>query len=532
MKKYLKKIWRINILAILVTILVLAIQVMHSCFMMWMTQELMNKDLNGFVIALLAIVVLVVVQLLLSFAQSVLQGKAVRSMNNQLRYDMGKVLIKRDYEEFHHQEVGQYLSWFTNDMNQIEQIAWYAFYELVGAVAQVIFAMLALAYIHWALLLTSLIMAIVILIIPRLFNKKMEQKSLIFKKKQEEGVSNLKDLLAGYDILKFFGKTSRFIQGIHQESDRMEREKYKLLLSKKMVENIMALVSVLCQASVLALIGILSVRGFISTSVIMGGGNLCGMVYNGINKVSQLRLSLTTSKPYFEKLQLTGEDNVSHIVNGEVKKIRSSIELQNLNFNYGEREILKNINLKFEVGKKYALTGPSGCGKSTLLKILLGWLPDYRGNIRIDGNDIRNDSVEQMQEQMGYIEQNVYLFNTSVRDNITLGEVFTEAELQRALHDSALIEDLSSMPNGLDTVVGEEGRNLSGGQKQRVAIARALIHNRSILLVDEGTSALDKQNADIVERSLLANPDLTLILVSHHLSEERKKQFDMIYELS
>ena len=100
------------------------------------------------------------------------------------------------------------------------------------------------------------------------------------------------------------------------------------------------------------------------------------------------------------------------------------------------------------------------------------------------------------------------------------------------MHDSALIQDLQSMPEGLDTVVGEEGRNLSGGQKQRVAIARALIHNRSILLVDEGTSALDKKNADIVENSLLANPDLTLILISHHLTEERKAQFDRVYALS
>ena len=92
--------------------------------------------------------------------------------------------------------------------------------------------------------------------------------------------------------------------------------------------------------------------------------------------------------------------------------------------------------------------------------------------------------------------------------------------------------DLAYMPLGLDTPVGEDGSNLSGGQKQRVAIARALIHNRSILLVDEGTSALDQKNADIVEQSLLDNPDLTLILVSHHLSPERKAQFTKVFELS
>ena len=132
---------------------------------------------------------------------------------------------------------------------------------------------------------------------------------------------------------------------------------------------------------------------------------------------------------------------------------------------------------------------------------------------------------------MSYIEQNVFLFNSTIRDNITLGETFTDEQMERALRDSALIGDLASMPDGLDTVVGEEGGNLSGGQKQRVAIARALIHNRSILLVDEGTSALDQKNADIVEKSLLSNPDLTLILVSHHLTPERKEQFTQVFGL-
>lgn len=132
---------------------------------------------------------------------------------------------------------------------------------------------------------------------------------------------------------------------------------------------------------------------------------------------------------------------------------------------------------------------------------------------------------------MSYIGQTVFLFNSTIRDNITLGEMFTDAQMEKALRDSALAGDLASMPDGLDTVVGEEGSNLSGGQKQRVAIARALIHDRSILLVDEGTSALDRENADIVEKSLLSNPELTLILVSHHLTAERKKQFTQVYDL-
>ncbi len=194
---------------------------------------------------------------------------------------------------------------------------------------------------------------------------------------------------------------------------------------------------------------------------------------------------------------------------------------------------MAQLLLSFSASKPYfeKITGPSGCGKSTLLKLLLGWLPDYGGTIRFDGKDAREFTPKQLQQQMSYIEQNVFLFNSTIRDNITLGEMFTDEQMEKALRDSALVGDLASMPDDLDTVVGEEGGNLSGGQKQRVAIARALIHDRSILLVDEGTSALDQKNAAIVEKSLLANPKLTLILVSHHLTPERKGQFTQVYDL-
>ena len=198
---------------------------------------------------------------------------------------------------------------------------------------------------------------------------------------------------------------------------------------------------------------------------------------------------------------------------------------------YEKKTVLEGVNTAIRPGRITAIIGPSGCGKSTLLKLLLGWLPDYSGTIRFDGKDAKDYTPHQLQQGMSYIEQDVFLFNTTIRDNITLGGEYSDAQLEKAIRGSALDGDLANMPLGLDTPVGENGNALSGGQKQRIAIARALIHNRSILLVDEGTSALDAQNADIVEKSLLGNPDLTLILVSHHLTRERKEQFTKVYEL-
>ena len=252
---------------------------------------------------------------------------------------------------------------------------------------------------------------------------------------------------------------------------------------------------------------------------------------NGLNQVSKLAVSFSASKPYFDKITIHAGE--AQLPDFGLPTLQEGITVKDVSFGYDEKKpILVHMNAEFKKGGKYALTGPSGCGKSTLLKILLGWLPGYQGKVLYDERDVRDYTPEQLQQKMSYIEQNVFLFNTTIRENITLGEHFTDEQMEKALRDSALAGDLANMPKGLDTPVGEEGNALSGGQKQRVAIARALIHNRSILLVDEGTSALDQKNADIVEKSLLSNPDLTLILISHHLSDERKAQFDHVYELT
>ena len=313
-------------------------------------------------------------------------------------------------------------------------------------------------------------------------------------------------------------------------SDEIEQARHKFTCTKTVLSELISWVNMLCQIGINLVIGILSINGIIIQTAIVGGGNLVGTVSSGLSTIAQLFLSINASKPYFEKIGAHAEEYNRKATSCDAA-VQNAIVVENLNFAYGEKPILENANFRFEKGGKYALTGPSGCGKSTLLKLLLGWLPDYTGTIRFDKKNAKDFSGDQRQQQMSYIEQDVFLFNTTILDNITLGEAFTDEQIDRAVAASALAGDLANMPLGLDTPVGEDGSNLSGGQKQRVAIARALIHNRSILLVDEGTSALDQKNADIVEESLLGNPDLTLILVSHHLTPERKAQFTKVFEL-
>ena len=530
MTYYLKKYWKVNALVIIFLLVHSALNTTASLLMMRVFQGIIELDLRQFFYWCLALMGNWLILIAVGGLETYFEARAIRMMNNTVRQDMAATLLQKTHREFHALDSGEYLSWFTNDINQIENLAWTPFFNCINYVALVVFSAVALLTLHWSLLAAALVNAAIMLFVPQLFNKRMEKLGGVCAQEQAAATSKLKDLLAGYDVLRFFSREQRFSHGAAMASEQIEKPKFRLAYVKGFVGAGMSYINILCQMLINILIGVLSIRGVILQGALLGGGNLCGNLTNGLGNVAQLLLSFSSSKPYFDKITVHADDTRAE-TDTELKKVNRAITVENLSFQYGERPILQDLSLQFKKGGKYALTGPSGCGKSTLLKLLLGWLPDYGGAIRFDDKDARDFTPEQLQQQMSYIEQNVFLFNSTIRDNITLGETFTDEQMEKALRDSALMGDLASMPDGLDTIVGEEGGSLSGGQKQRVAIARALIHDRSILLVDEGTSALDQKNADIVEKSLLANPDLTLILVSHHLTPERKKQFTQVYNL-
>ena len=530
MRYYLKKHWMANLLAILPGLLASALRTVNNLLMIRTFQGIIDRDLRSFFFWMLMMTGTWFLLLWLEGLVEFFQGRAVRMMNNSVRRDMTATLLHKSHTDFHGKDTGEYLSWFTNDVNQIEELAWKPFYRCIDAASSALFSAIALLTLHWSLLVAALVNVVVMLLLPQLCNKRMEKLGADCEAGQAKATGKLKDILAGYDVLRSFGREQRFRQGAEEASEKIEKPKFKLTYVSGFISAGFECVNIGCQMLLNILIGVLSIRGVILQGSLMGGGSLCGNLSNGIGITAQVLLSFSSTKPYFDKITVRG-DSGQDKESGGLPKINNTITVKNLSFRYNEKPVLNDLSLTFKKGGKYALTGPSGCGKSTLLKLLLGWLPDYRGTIRFDSTDAHECTPEQLQEQMSYIEQNVFLFNTTIRDNITLGEDFSEAQMEKALRDSALAGDLMAMPEGLDTPVGEDGSNLSGGQKQRVAIARALIHNRSILLVDEGTSALDQKNAGIVEDSLLANPELTLILVSHHLSPERKAQFTNVYSL-
>lgn len=194
------------------------------------------------------------------------------------------------------------------------------------------------------------------------------------------------------------------------------------------------------------------------------------------------------------------------------------IELENISFNYGETEVLKDASLSIKKGERIALVGPSGSGKSTIADILIGLYPDYSGTILIDGIKLDKETIPSWWQQIGYIPQNMLLFNSNVGDNISFGREYDTIRIDTALKKADIYKAMAAK-EGADTPVGEGGGFLSGGQKQRLGIARAIYEEPQLLILDEATSALDTETEKkIMEQIYSLGKDVTVLIIAHRIS--------------
>ncbi|MBO6065158.1 MAG: ABC transporter ATP-binding protein [Lachnospiraceae bacterium] len=342
--------------------------------------------------------------------------------------------------------------------------------------------------------------------------------------------ATLADCLGGFAVVKSFKAEREMLRLFAEKNRELEGEKYKRRKIQTVVGMIGTLTGMLAQFGVFIAGAYLAIKGrSITAGTVVMFVNLMNFMIQPVSQLPGLLAGRKAALGLVKKLAEDLTDNTEAEGTETVTGLKQGIELSGVSFSYDEKEILHNVSLSLEAGRAYAIVGASGSGKSTLLNLLMAPGLAYSGKVLYDGVDIRDIRSESLYELISVIQQNVFVFSASIRDNVTMFRDFPKEEMDEAIRLAHLDTLLSERGEGY--LCGENGCNLSGGEKQRISIARSLLKKSSVLLADEATAALDRETAWQVSSDILDLEGITRVVVTHSLEESLLKRYDGILVL-
>ena len=488
----------------------------------------MSQNREALTQAILIGAIVIFIYASLNFISLRLRNKLVRQIMSRYKNKVFKSILDRDYREFSKEKSGKFISILTENMKKIEQDYLHQYFNISKNISLMIFSLVAMFIGNWFLTLLVIIASIIPMMISGFIGQKsasLQNSSMIADQKY---LAKVKDILAGFLVIKSFNVKEAIRQDYKNESEKLD-EIYFMKGKFDVLSNVISQLS-----------------GMIVFLVAFGGGMY--LVFNGYTTIGSVtaivqlvnfvvmplnEIGMGMSK--FREGQATLNSfevkDVIELQTGKTKEYFDDvISFSNVDFSYpnAEEKIFNNLSLQIKKGEKIAIVGMSGSGKSTLLNLLLRFYDVTSGYISIDNQDLQAISAESLYNLMTIVQQDVYIFDDTLKANITLSQSFTEDDIKKAVQQSGLESYILENELGLQTLCGENGSNLSGGERQRLSIARALIRKTPILLLDEATSSLDNKVTTEIENSILEIQDLTVLVVTHKLNKSMLKKYNRI----
>ena len=456
-------------------------------------------------------------------------------MGAKMEYNMRNEIFahyqKLSFSFYDNQKVGQLMSRVTNDLFDISELFHHGPEDLVISIIKLIGSFSILLSVNWRLALTAFAIVPVMLAYAFYFNVKMKRAFVKNRARIADINAQIEDNLSGIRVVKSFANEDMEMDKFKAGNDRFvesKKESYKYMgLYHSGLGAFTTLISVIVIATGAVFItkDLITITDLITFLLYIN--NFTEPIKKLISFTEQFQNGASGYTRFLEILEI--HPDIEDAPNAlELKNAKGDITFENVSFHYEENSetVLSDLNLHVNAGEYIALVGTSGVGKSTLCSLIPRFYDVSGGRILIDGRDIRDFTVKSLRNNIGIVQQDVYLFTGSVMDNIRYGRPdATEAEIVAAAQNANAHEFIMNLPEGYDTNIGQRGIKLSGGQKQRLSIARVFLKNPPILIFDEATSALDNESERVVQESLekLAKGRTTFV-IAHRLSTIRNAQ--------
>lgn len=441
-----------------------------------------------------------------------------------MRNDLFDKLIDMPYEYYDNNNTGRMISRLIHDLSDIAELAHHGPENIFISLIKIIGAFLILSNINFILSLSLLTVLFAMIIFSKILRKKMIGVLINTRKKVAKINENLQDSLSGVRVVKSFVEESREKKKFRKGNDEFvdsKTEFYRHMSTFSSVNGVLQ--------------GFMYIIIFMLGSYLVTKGDLEGvdivtfLLYIGLF-LEPIRVLITFTELY--QRGITGFKRMQEVIDMEnvvkdkenpivLEKIKGDITFNNVHFNYEDNtKILKDISISVKHGTTLALVGASGVGKSSLCALIPRFYDVTKGSVKIDGIDIRDVTKSSLRKSIGVVQQDVYIFNSTIRENISYGKTnATDEQIIEASKKANIHDYISSLEKGYDTFLGERGIKLSGGQKQRLSIARVFLKNPPILILDEATASLDNESEKFIQNSLEElSKNRTTIVIAHRLS--------------
>ena len=449
----------------------------------------------------------------------------------QVRQRILEQVLHRTVAQYNAEGDAAYLSLLTTDLRTLYDDYYMSLFNIVFWGGIMLCALAMYLYISPVMLLAILLVTIPPLVLPRRMNERLKATRDAFSLQMADYTQQLKELLGGFEVIRSFLREDAYA-ALHQKAARKARESeldYQQSLNA-MVTNTSLISNLIFP--VVMLVGLfLAFDGRLTMGTVSTAASMANFVITPCHQIAQCWAKVKSSQGIRQRLEAAmAEPQAAE--QGEPIGHIDSIQCETVRFAYPNtaEPVLKDASLTVDAAQKVALVGESGCGKSTLAKLLFQYYPDYSGDILFNGRQVRTLDRTALYRRVGYIAQTAYLFHDTIRNNICLHEDFPDEQLAHAIAAAGLTDWVASLPDGLDTVISENGKNLSGGQRQRIGIARLALRSYDLIIADEITASLDPDTSQQVMENLIAMPCM-VVAITHDVAGSFMHQFDKVYRV-